>query len=135
MLYTCGKTKPINGGRFIGNNVQKLVQGCLEFVQYSTTHVQQTNNAEVFCFGILAVAEKCIELYPRANEDYIQHLKAITLFGKCYNGYNGKVVFDKDIDTLCRQLIYYNAAYSMTSSKIKRTGYTINSILCIVRYL
>ena len=54
------------------------------------------------------MAEKCTELIPKAREVYNRHLKAITLFGKCHNGYNGGVISDKDIDTLGRQFIYYN---------------------------
>ena len=62
----------------------------------------QADNAEVLCSGILSVAEVCTEILPKARDVYNRHLKAITLFGKCHNGYNSGVTSNEDINTLGR---------------------------------
>ena len=46
------------------------------------------------------MAQKCTEIMPKAREVHNKHLKAITLFGKCHNRYNGGVISDEDMNKL-----------------------------------
>ena len=60
----------------------------------------------MLCSAIVSVAEeKCPAMLPQAREVYGRHKEAIVLFGKCHNGYNGRVLSNEDIDALGNTMI------------------------------
>ena len=96
-----------HGGTFVGNHVHKLVQVFIHcalcFCTFYYSHTQESN-AKILCSGLVDVADSCscAEMKEPAKRVAAQFTKALTLFGKCHNLYNGSTLSQKDIQ--CFQL-------------------------------
>ena len=94
-----------HGGTFVGNHVHKLVQVFIHcalcFCTFYYSHTQESN-AKILCSGLVDVADSCscAEMKEPAKRVAAQFTKALTLFGKCHNLYNGSTLSQKDIDDL-----------------------------------
>lgn len=75
---------------------------------YQVTSYHQEENCEILCSTIVKEAEAVsADLVPKAKEVYAIFKKAITLFGKCHNLYNGGVLTDYKINELGEHANYY----------------------------
>lgn len=93
-----------HGGTFVGNHVHKLVQVFINCACGSVPYYPHTqeSNAKILCSGLVEVADSCscTEMIEPAKRVSAQFTKALTLFGKCHNLYNGSTLSEKDIDDL-----------------------------------
>ena len=74
---------------------------CICFCTFYYSHTQESN-AKILCSGLVDVADSCscAEMKEPAKRVAAQFTKALTLFGKCHNLYNGSTLSQKDIDDL-----------------------------------